>query len=89
MLELRLNPERARAHRLFDPVTISVDDREALRRWDAYLTDKSILHSPVITGVQAWLMVIQDPDGNRLRLYTHEKHGPDLAPDEDSPWVQN
>jgi hypothetical protein len=30
VLELRLDPERAERHRLFDPVTIAVIDRTAL-----------------------------------------------------------
>jgi len=89
LLELRLHPERARAHRLFDPITIAVEDRAALGQWDTFLTERKIVHSPVITAVQAWLVVAEDPDGNRLRLYTMEKHGPELSPDEDSPWIQN
>jgi hypothetical protein len=36
----------------------------------------------------AWLIVVQDPDGNRLRLYTLETHGPELKPEEDNPWIR-
>lgn len=36
----------------------------------------------------AWLIVFNDPDGLRLRLYTLATHGPDLKPDEDSPWLK-
>jgi hypothetical protein len=32
---------------------------------------------------------VQDPDGNRLRLYTLETHGPELKPDEDNPWIRS
>jgi hypothetical protein len=88
-LELRLDPERAERHRLFDPVTIAVSDRATLGAWDEYLTAKAILHSEVITAIAAWLIVVQDPDGNRLRLYTLETHGPELKPDEDNPWIRS
>ena len=87
-LELRLDPERAERHRLFDPVTIAVRDRATLGAWDDYLTGQGIVHSEVITAIQAWLMVVPDPDGHRLRLYTLETHGPELTPDEDNPWVR-
>ena len=88
-LELRLDPERAERHRLFDPVTIAVRDRATLAAWDEYLTSQGIVHSEVITAIQAWLIVVPDPDGHRLRLYTLETHGPELTPDEDNPWVRS
>lgn len=85
MLELRLDPEQAERHRFFDAVTIAVDDRSALAGWEQLLTARRIPHSRILTALQAWLVVVEDPDGNRFRLYTLEKHGPDLAPDSD-PW---
>jgi hypothetical protein len=75
--------------RHFDPVTIAVRDRATLDAWDEYLTSQGIIHSEVITAIQAWLIVVPDPDGHRLRLYTLETHGPELAPDEDNPWVRS
>ena len=88
-LELRLDPHRAERHRHFDPVTIAVRDRATLAAWDEYLTSQGIVHSEVITAIQAWLIVVPDPDGHRLRLYTLETHGPELTPDEDNPWVRS
>jgi catechol 2,3-dioxygenase-like lactoylglutathione lyase family enzyme len=79
-IELRLNPEQAKRHRRFDPLTIAVKDR---------LTEKNIRHSPIITAVQGWLIVIEDPDQNRVRLYTLETHGPELKPDEANEWLKN
>jgi hypothetical protein len=64
-------------------VTIAVEDRNALRAWADHLDAAGIPHSPALTAIQAWL----HPDGRRLRLYTLETHGPDLPPDEDSPWL--
>lgn len=88
-MELRLNAEQAKKHAHFDSFTIAVDDRKALETWDKILIDRGILHSPIIPAIQAWLIVLQDPDGNRLRLYTLEQHGPDLKPDEDNEWLQD
>jgi hypothetical protein len=89
LLELRLNPQRAQAHARFDPVTIAVADRATLEEWDSHLSGLGIAHSPVITAIQAWLIVVEDPDGNRLRLYTLETHGAELKPDEDNAWLDN
>lgn len=87
LLELRLNPEHAARHRGFNPFVLSVRDRAALGEWAAHLDTMGIPHSPVITAIQAWLVVLEDPDGHRLRLYTDEKHGPELPPDEHNEWL--
>lgn len=89
LLELRLHPARAKAHAGFDPIILSVPDRSAMASWSDHLDALGVTHSPVITAIQAWLLVIEDPDGHRLRLYTDEKHGPELAPDENNPWIRD
>lgn len=86
-LELRLDPAQAGAQRGFDPITIAVQDRAAVAAWANHLEAAGIEHSPVLTAIQAWLVVFADPDGRRLRLYTLETHGPELPPDEGSPWI--
>ena len=88
LLELRLDPARAQRHSGFDPVTIAVPDRLALTAWCAHLDAQQIRHSPIITAIQAWLVVVEDPDGTRLRLYTLERHGPELPPDENNEWLR-
>ena len=88
-LELRLHPERALKHRGFDPITLSVESYAALQQWDQLLTDRGIRHSPIITSIYAWIIVLEDPDGNRLRLYTLESHGAELKPDEDNEWLRS
>lgn len=87
LLELRLDPAQAEAQRGFDPVTVTVADRAALEDWAAFLDRAGVPHSPVLVAIQAWLLVLEDPDGRRLRLYTRETHGGDLKPDEDDPWI--
>lgn len=88
-LELRLHPQRAKTHAGFDPITIAVEDRAVLDQWIDYLDEVGVRHSPVITSIQAWIVVIEDPDGNRLRLYTLEKHGPELQADYGSEWIRD
>jgi len=44
-----------------------------------------ILHSPILDAVRGGLIVIQDPDGNCIRLYTLESHGPEIKPATNSP----
>jgi catechol 2,3-dioxygenase-like lactoylglutathione lyase family enzyme len=87
VLQLRLDPERAARQAMFDSLAVAVDDRAALERWDAALTQLGVLHSPILDAVRGWLIVIQDPDGNRIRLYTLESHGPEVKPATDSPWL--
>jgi len=87
VLQLRLDPERAARQAMFDPLGIALDDRAALKRWDATLTERGVLHSPILDAVSGWLIVIQDPDGNRIRLYTLESHGAEVKPDTNSPWL--
>lgn len=86
-LELRLHPERARRHAGFDSVTIAVPDRNALDAWAVHLDAIGARRSPVITAIRAWLIVVEDPDGNRFRLYTLETHGPELPADEGNEWL--
>ena len=88
-LELRLNPEQAEKHRRFDPMTIAVQDKAVLESWLTFLDGAGIAHSPILTAIQAWLIVVEDPDQNRLRLYTVETDGRELEPDEDNAWLQD
>jgi hypothetical protein len=60
-----------------------------LAQWSSHLHAAGVAHSPVITAIQAWLVVLEDPDGHRLRLYTLETHGRDVRPDEDNPWLRS
>ena len=87
-LELRLNPEEAEKQKGFDPLTIAVEDCTALEAWGKHLDELQIEHSSILTAIQAWLIVFDDPDGRHLRLYTLTTHGLELSSDEDSPWLR-
>jgi catechol 2,3-dioxygenase-like lactoylglutathione lyase family enzyme len=87
-LELRLNPGVAARHQGFDPVTLLVGDRADLTRWIEHFASHEIPHSEILVGAIGWLVVVQDPDGRRLRLYTRETHGPEEKVSWNSPWLQ-
>lgn len=87
MLELRLNPAQAMAQAGFDPVTLAVDSRADLERWAAHLDRAGIRHSAILVGAVGWVLVTEDPDDRRLRFYTAETHGPEIAMTYDEAWL--
>jgi len=87
-LDLRLSDSHAQAARGFDPVTLNIADRAALRQWIAHCDRLGVRHSGEIITALAFMLVIEDPDGRRIRLYTVEKHGTELPGMKDHPWMQ-
>ena len=87
VLELRVNPEQASAQANFDPLTLAVKDQAALREWMQHLDELGVVHSEVLTALFAWLVVFDDPDQHRLRLYTLEQHPKTDHPSEDKRWL--
>jgi len=88
LLDLRLSAAHGGAARRFDPITLTIPDRAALAGWIAHLDALGVPHSGEIVTVLAFMLVIEDPDGRRIRLYTREKHGPELPGQRDHPWMQ-
>jgi catechol 2,3-dioxygenase-like lactoylglutathione lyase family enzyme len=87
-VELRHEPRAARGMRGFDPVTFTVRTRQDLRAWAEHLTRLGVDHSPELRGIIGWLLVVRDPDGMAIRLYTEEQHEPDeVNCDYASPWL--
>ncbi|MFE4963716.1 antibiotic biosynthesis monooxygenase [Streptomyces sp. NPDC056660] len=87
-LELRLDPATATAVKGYDLLTLAVDDRAALDEWITHLDSLGIPHSPPVVALVGWLLVVPDPDGQRLRFYTDTPHGLDAAHVAyDSPWL--
>jgi len=87
VLELRADASAAQAQKGFDPVTLSVGGREDLEAWRAHFDALGLEHSPILTGFVGWLLVVEDPDGRRLRFYTNETHGPELPFSRDERWL--
>jgi catechol 2,3-dioxygenase-like lactoylglutathione lyase family enzyme len=86
-LELRLNATQATHQKGFDPVTLKVEGRADLHKWIEHLQHERVPHSPVLTAYVGWLVAFEDPDGRRIRLYTNERHGPELTPSTDPIWL--
>lgn len=53
---------------------LGVADKAALEQWVARLDELGIGHSPVIDASLGWLLVLNDPDGHEIHLYTDERH---------------
>lgn len=58
---------------------LGVADKAALEAWGARLDELEIDHSPVIDATLGWLMVLNDPDGHELHLYSDERHDLDQS----------
>lgn len=87
-LDLRQSAGHAGNALHFDPVTLNIADRTALADWIEHLDRLDVRHSGEIITALAFMLVIEDPDGRRIRLYTREKHGPELPGDKTNPWMQ-
>ncbi len=88
LLDIRLSKHHAEAAVRFDPVTLNIEDRAALRAWVAHLDALGVSHSgELITGI-GFMLVIEDPDGRRIRLFTRERHGPELPGHTRHAWMQ-
>ena len=88
LLDLRLSQEHGSATRHFDPITLTIEDRAALAAWVRHLDTLGVAHSGEIITMLAFMLVIEDPDGRRIRLYTRQKHGPELPGQRDHPWME-
>jgi catechol 2,3-dioxygenase-like lactoylglutathione lyase family enzyme len=88
-VELCTAPHNARATAGFDPISFAIGDRADLQAWIAHLDRLGVDHSPQLRGVIGWLLVLRDPDGLAIRLYTREQHEFDEEnADVASPWVR-
>lgn len=60
-----------------DLLGLLVEDRADLEAWAARLDELGIDHSPIIDATVGWLLILHDPDGLELHLYTRTRHGID------------
>jgi catechol 2,3-dioxygenase-like lactoylglutathione lyase family enzyme len=54
----------------FDPIAFAVAGRAELEAWACHLDALGVAHGPIIEGSVGSLMVVPDPDGIELKLYT-------------------
>jgi catechol 2,3-dioxygenase-like lactoylglutathione lyase family enzyme len=86
-LEIRLSPTAAAAEAGQDHLTLTVDTRDELEAWRQHFADVSVPHSPVLTGIVGWLLIVEDPDKRRIRFYTRETHAPGEGVSSDAYWL--
>jgi len=58
-LELRRSRKQAPKDRGWNPVTLSVQNRQDLVRWMEWLDRWGTMHSPLLTGVRGWVLVFE------------------------------
>lgn len=74
-LALREDPAAARGVAGFNLLNLAVADRAHVEAWAARLDELGVEHSPVIEASIGWIIVLHDPDGIELHLYSRERHG--------------
>jgi catechol 2,3-dioxygenase-like lactoylglutathione lyase family enzyme len=76
---LREDPATATAIRGANLVNLAVEDRAAVEAWAAQLDELGVDHSPLIDATLGWMLVLHDPDGIELHLYSQQRHGIDQS----------
>jgi catechol 2,3-dioxygenase-like lactoylglutathione lyase family enzyme len=87
LLELRFSPQGAAAEAGQDHITLAVSTREELVSWHEHFERADVAHSPVLTGLLGWLVVLEDPDRRRIRFYTLETHEMGVGVSHDPYWL--
>lgn len=76
---LRESPTHARGVAGFNLVNLAVEDKSDVEAWATRLGELGIEHSPVIDATVGWIVVLHDPNGIEVHLYSREHHGIDQA----------
>jgi len=74
-LSFRANPE-ARSQAGLEMAFV-VESKDDLERWVDHLDQLGVRHSPIIDATISWLVVLNDPDGHEIHLFSREEHGID------------
>jgi catechol 2,3-dioxygenase-like lactoylglutathione lyase family enzyme len=87
-VEIRLDPPLAAHMAGFDSVTLAAATKADLDDWVTWFDSIGIENSRVLRAISGWLVVVRDPDGLSVRIYSRETHEFDTAKaDHDSPWI--
>lgn len=73
IIEIRQNSQTAFAEKGFDPITWGVPDIKILEHWGKWFDAHGIKHSKVLRALLGWTMVVEDPDGRFVKLYTTQE----------------
>lgn len=76
---LRESPAHAAGVEGFNLVNLAVEDRPALEEWSTRLDELGVPHSRIIDATIGWIVVLNDPNGIELHLYTEQHHGIDQS----------
>jgi catechol 2,3-dioxygenase-like lactoylglutathione lyase family enzyme len=79
MLCLLAAPVLARTMVDFCPLSLAVPDQEELGRWQEYLANLAVEHSPSRPANVGWALDVIDPDGIKIQLHTHETISIDIS----------
>lgn len=78
-LALRADPALAEQLRDANLFNLGVSDDDQLDRWVTRLDDLVVAHSPKIDATIGWMVIVNDPDGFEIHLYSREHHGLDQS----------
>jgi catechol 2,3-dioxygenase-like lactoylglutathione lyase family enzyme len=87
LLDLRQSDFHAEGSRRFDPITLNITDRKQLARWAEHFDAMGAENSGEIPTGLAFMLIVKDPDGRRIRLYTAEKRPPEIESQRGCDWM--
>lgn len=70
VLALREDPAAARGLGVSAIANFAVADRVALEAWNTHLDELGVTHGPIIDTPRLSLLVLTNPDGQEIHLYT-------------------
>lgn len=73
-LALREDPEAARGLGAFAVANFEVPDRSGLEAWADHLDRLGVAHDPIVDAPRLSLLVVRNPDGQEVHLYTPIRH---------------
>ncbi|MBT2187947.1 VOC family protein [Sphingobium nicotianae] len=88
-LDLRLLPAHAAAAKKFDVISLVVPTRDNLEAWVKHLDAVGASHSGIIPTRLSWCIVVEDPDGRKIKIFARQGHGPEVESDMENPWFDN
>jgi catechol-2,3-dioxygenase len=70
VLALREDPDAANGLGVFAIANFTVADRSSLQAWVEHLDAVGVAHGPIVDTPRLSLLVIHNPDGQEIHLYT-------------------
>ena len=77
VLHLVAAPERAAGLAGFDLIALDVGEHANVQRWEGWLDELGIAHTPIRPAHLGWSLAFADPSGIRIALHTREQPSAD------------